>query len=431
VLLDYVPVVGRGEIEEIKAIAGHLQGVRVRHINSARTGGGVAEILERHVPLEHELGLDVSWEVLRGNPRFFEVTKAMHNALHGAAANLTPEDFEVYRATVAENRALVDGDFDVLVVHDPQPAGLVRERVPGRGTWIWRCHIDLSESDVTTWAFLRSLVERFDAAVFHLPKYTKDLMVPQYILPPAIDPLSAKNEEISERDAKEIVGGLGIDPELPIVLQVSRFDLLKDPVGVIEAFRMAQGWEPCQLVLAGGGADDDPEGAAVLAQVQEKAAEVSGVTELNLPPDSHREINALQRAARVVVQKSVREGFGLVVTEAMWKRRPVIGSAVGGIREQIIHGINGFLAHSTEGVAFRIRQLLSDPELCERMGAHAHEHVRMNYLLPTSLRRWLLMFLAVSRRDRGVTRLEDPLHLAGRREAPPRRRGSASRRTGT
>jgi trehalose synthase len=247
-------------------------------------------------------------------------------------------------------------------------------------------------------------VESFDAAVFHLPQYTKDLMVPQYILPPAIDPLSPKNEDLTVAESREAVAALGIDPELPIVLQVSRFDRLKDPLGVVEAFRMARGWEPAQLVLAGGAADDDPEGSAVLEEVLAHAAEVPDVHVLNLPPDSHRAINALQRAARVVVQKSVKEGFGLVVTEAMWKRKPVIGNAVGGIRQQIIHGTTGFLVHSTEGMAFRIRQLLGDPELSEYMGEKAREHVRVNFLLPTSLKHWLLIYAARGSRS-GVTTL--------------------------
>ncbi len=403
---DYAEVVGKTEIGELRTIAESLAGLRIQHVNSTRVGGGVAEILDWRVALERELGLDVRWDVLEGNGGFFEVTKAFHNALHGASVRLTPEDLETYNRTLAANQGLVLEDTEVVVVHDPQPAGLVRNRARNAAAWIWRCHIDLSEADVTAWGFVRSLVESFDAAVFHLPRYTKDLMVPQYILPPAIDPLSRKNEELTAAEVRETVAGLGIDPDLPIVLQVSRFDRLKDPVGVIEAFRLASGWEPAQLVLAGGAASDDPEGAKVLAEVETRAADVPGVHILNLPADSHREINALQRAARVVVQKSVREGFGLVVTEAMWKRKPVVGNAVGGIREQILDGVTGFLVHSTEGTAVRIRQLLADPELSAHMGEQAREHVRVNYLLPTYLRQWLLLYAAArSRRGAGVTAL--------------------------
>jgi trehalose synthase len=344
--------------------------------------------------------------VLQGEARFYELTKAVHNALHGRTTRLTPEDLHYYDEIMDRNASLVEEPADLVVIHDPQPAGLVRHRPHPPGNWLWRCHIDLSEADPTIWRALRPVVEEYDGAVFHQPSYTKDLMVPQYILPPAIDPLSPKNEEIPPAEAEAMVAELGIDPELPVVLQVSRFDRLKDPLGVIDAFEMASGWERSQLVLAGGAADDDPEGSAVYAEVQERAAEVANVHVLNLPPDSHRTINALQRTARVVVQKSVKEGFGLVVSEAMWKEKPVIGNAVGGIREQIIHGLTGFLVHSTEGMAYRIRQLLTDPELSASMGRHARENVRLNYLMPGALKRWLLLFLAQRNGGQGVTFLD-------------------------
>ncbi len=405
----YIPVLGEAEIEEIRRIARAVAGARIQHVNSTRAGGGVAEILERRVPLEVELGLDARWDVLRGNGPFFEVTKTFHNALHGASVRVLPEHLEIYNRTLAGNLDVIRTDADVVVAHDTQPAGLIRGRDRNRARWIWRCHVDLSEADVTAWGFVRAMVESYDAAVFHLPDYTKDLMVPQYLVPPAIDPLSPKNEELAGDEVRAEVEGLGIDPDLPIVLQVSRFDHLKDPLGVIDAFEMASGWEPSQLVLAGGGADDDPEGAEVLARVRERAAGVPHVHVLCLPPDSHRAVNALQRAARIVVQKSVREGFGLVVTEAMWKRKPVIGTAVGGIRRQILHGITGFLVHGTEGMAYRIRQLLGDPELGRAMGERARENVRLNYLLPTSLKQWLLLYAADLGAGAGITRLNGTL----------------------
>lgn len=401
----YAEVMGQSEIEEIRTIAARLQGFRVQHVNSTRVGGGVAEILNRTVPLLSELGLDVRWDVMRGDPAFFEATKLIHNALHGSQVRFPPGIVHTMRDATQKNADLPWPEADITVIHDPQPVGLVQFRAGGK--WIWRCHIDLSEADIRVWSFLRMMVERYDCSVFHLPRYTKELMIPQYILPPSIDPLSPKNEEIDSGTARQLVADLGVDPDLPIVLQVSRFDRLKDPVGVIEAFRLASGPEPAQLVLAGGGADDDPEGAAVLEEVRDAASRVPHVHILALPPDRHRDINALQRVAQVVVQKSVREGFGLVVTEAMWKGKPVIGNAVGGIREQIIHGITGFLVHSTEGTAFRIRQLLGDPDLCRRMGEQARESVRVNYLLPTILKRWLVMFLAVRRDLRGVVSLDD------------------------
>jgi len=403
---DYAAVVGAGEIGEIRSIAAHLEGLRILHINSTKVGGGVAEILERMVPLQNELGLHSSWEVLVGDSPFYELTKSVHNALHGRMARMSAKDLEYYREVMARNAGLVQEERDIVVIHDPQPAGLVQYRPQSDAKWLWRCHIDLSDADTTIWRILRPLVEEYEGAIFHQPSYTKDLMVPQYILPPAIDPLSPKNEPIPPAEARALVGELGIDPDLPIVLQVSRFDRLKDPVGVIGAFEMASGWERSQLVLAGGAADDDPEGSAVYAEVQERAAQVPDVHVLNLPPDSHRSINALQRVARVVVQKSVKEGFGLVVSEAMWKEKPVIGNAVGGIREQIIHGLTGFLVHSTEGMAYRMRQLLTDAELSAHMGQQAKENVRVNYLIPTALKRWLLLFVAQRDGGRGITFLD-------------------------
>jgi trehalose synthase len=417
-------VVGEGEIDEVRALARHLQGFSIQHVNSARVGGGVAEILAHELPLMNELGLETRWDVLSADPSFYEVTKTLHNMLHGGPGRIDPGMVEVYRSTMDANAGLVRDDADLVLIHDPQPAGLIRFRKRRRRRWIWRCHIDLSRADMAALSLLRSMVEEYDAAVFHLPQYTQDLMIPQHIMPPAIDPLSPKNEELSMATVRELVEGLGIDPRIPIVLQVSRFDRLKDPVGVIEAFRLASGAEPGQLVLAGGGADDDPEGAEVLAEVRDRASRVPGVTVLELPPDRHREINALQRAATVVVQKSVREGFGLVVTEAMWKGKAVIGTAVGGIREQIIPGLTGFLVYSTEGMALRIRQLLGDPELAARMGENARENVRTNYLLPTAVKRWLATFLVVRQGARGITHLGAP----GRKRASSPRSGSARAR---
>src|SRR5262245_29989921 len=403
---DYGAVAGRAEIDEIRRLGEHLKGFRLQHVNSTRVGGGVAELLACKVPILNELGLKVTWDVLEGTPAFFDMTKRMHNALHGAPVWLDRESWRVYEEVTIKNHALPRKDVDLVLIHDPQPAGLVQFRTENV-RWVWRCHIDVSTADVAAWAFLRKRIERFDAAVFHLPQYTKDLMIPQYLLPPAIDPLSAKNEEIPEREAKDIVAGLGVDPDLPMVLQVSRFDYLKDPFGVLEAYRLATGAEESQLVLAGGAADDDPEGAEVYAKLADRAAGVPNVKLLNLPPDSHREINALQRVARVVVQKSIREGFGLVVAEAMWKGKPVIGNAVGGIREQILHGVTGYLVHSTEGMAFRIRQLLTNLELNRQLGEAAKENVRANYLLPTSIRRWMALFLVLQRGAVGVEYLEN------------------------
>ncbi len=403
----YADVVGEEEIAEIRRLARSLTGARVQHVNSTAVGGGVAEILARLVPLMQQVGLDARWDVISGSPRYYAVTKAFHNALHGAEVELDAESFRIFDENTRQNLGIVDPDLDFAIIHDPQPVGLARARNPSKGKWIWRCHIDLSDADPRVWSFLRPQVERYDAAVFHLPDYAQQLSIPQLLIMPAIDPFSEKNLELPPEEIARVLERHGIDQKRPIVLQVSRFDRLKDPVGVIRAFQLARGWHDCQLVLAGGGADDDPEGERVLAEVREAAGSDPDVHILNLPPDAHREINALQRGATVIVQKSVREGFGLVVTEAMWKGKPVIGGAVGGIRRQIVQGTTGFLVHTVEGTAFRIRELLTNPGMAHRLGENARQYVRHNFLLPIYLKQWLLAMLAMRHGERGVTLLEE------------------------
>ena len=402
---SYRAIMGDEEIDEIRRIARPLRGAEIQHINSTAVGGGVAEILARLVPLMQQVGLRARWDVIEGNARFFAVTKAFHNALHGADEDITPEMFSIFNDVTQQNLGLIRADSDFTAIHDPQPAGLIRARSSGKGKWLWRCHIDLSDADPRVWAFLRPHVEKFDAALFHLADYAQQLGIPQYLIMPAIDPFSAKNEEIPAEEVRSIVSGYEIDPDRPIVLQVSRFDRLKDPLGVVRAYQLARTWHDCQLVLAGGGAADDPEGERVLAEVREAAGKDPDIHILDLPPDSHRQINALQRGATVIVQKSLKEGFGLVVTEAMWKGKPVIGGAVGGIRRQIIQGSTGFLVHTVEGTAFRIRQLLTNPGLAKRLGDSARLFVKDNFLLPTYLKQWTLALLAMRHGVRGITLL--------------------------
>jgi trehalose synthase len=394
-LADYEPMMGADEIGEIRRLAGYLRGTRVQHVNSTAVGGGVAEILARLVPLMRDLGLDARWDVFEGNAEFFKVTKTFHNALHGADERIVPEMFRVFEETTDLNLGMVEQDADFFAIHDPQPVGLVQRRGATRGKWVWRCHIDLADADVSVWGFLRPFIERYDGAVFHLPDYAKELFIPQFLATPAIDPLHEKNIDLAPEESEATLRRYGVDPRRPIVLQVSRFDRLKDPVGVIQAWRLAHRMVDCQLVLAGGSASDDPEGQQVLAEARQAAEGHPDVHLLDLPPDAHRTINALQRGATIVVQKSIREGFGLVVTEAMWKGKPVVGGDVGGIRKQIIHGATGFLVSSVEGCAFRIRQLLGNPGLARRLGENAREHVRQNYLTPTYLKNWLLVLLAM------------------------------------
>lgn len=390
----YAAIVGRDEIREIRELAGYLKGAVVQHVNSTFIGGGVAELLSFMVPLMRDVGIDATWDIVSGPPEFYAVTKAFHNALHGGEEEVTPEMLRTFERTTEANLAVLRRGVDFEVIHDPQPVGLVRAR-SGSARWLWRCHIDLSEADRRVWSFLRPFVERYDAAVFHLADYAKELVIPQNIVPPAIDPLAEKNVDLSDSEVAAVLERYGVNPKRPVILQVSRFDRLKDPVGVIRAYRLAKASIPCQLILAGGSASDDPEGERVLAEVREAAGRDPDCHILALPPNAHREINALQRGATVVVQKSLREGFGLVVTEAMWKRKPMIGGAVGGIRRQIIHGTTGFLVHSVEGTAFRIRQLLGNPKLAAALGENARRYVIENFLPPNYLKSWLMSLLSL------------------------------------
>lgn len=391
--LDEYAIVDPTEVGELRELARHLKGRHVKMVNSTAVGGGVAEILTRLVPLLNELGVPTRWDGITGGDLFFQVTKAFHNALHGATFAGPPEWFDNFLETNEENRRRLDFPEDFVVIHDPQPAALVEARDGAPGRWIWRCHIDLSRPDETVWGFLRPFVERYDAAIFSAPAFTRGLAIPQFLFFPAIDPLSDKNRELSPEEVGAVLAHFGIDPERPILTQVSRFDRLKDPVGVIQAYRLVKKYVDCQLVLAGGGADDDPEGAAVLGEVQEAAAGDSDIHILNLPPWSALEINALQRASTIVVQKSLREGFGLTVSEALWKNRPVVASAVGGIPSQVIHKLTGMLVHSVEGCAYQLRYLLGNPDVARRLGQNGHEHVKENFLVTRALRRYLLLFL--------------------------------------
>jgi trehalose synthase len=393
-LQDYAPIAGDKILREIRQLASYLAGARVQHINTTAQGGGVAELLAMLVPLMRDVGLDATWDVMQASEPFFEVTKLLHNNLHGDHQALTADMRKIYWDTTLQNAGLVRRDADFVCIHDPQPVGLVRER-GDKGRWVWRCHIDLADADSASWSFLRQLVERFDGGIFHLPDYAKELSIPQFICPPAIDPLSAKNCELDQAEIDRVLEKYGLDPNLPIVLQVSRYDRLKDPVGVIRGFKAAARSKPCQLVLAGAEVRDDPESADVLSEAREAAGGDPDIHLLLLEGNAPREVNALQRAATVVVQKSLKEGFGLTVTEAMWKAKPVIGGAVGGIRRQIIQGVTGYLVHSREGMAYRLRQLLGNPGLARQIGENAKQFVVENYMPTVYLKQWLLALLAL------------------------------------
>ncbi len=390
---DYREVVGEPIIDELRAIAAKLQGRHVKMINSTAVGGGVAEILRRLVPLMNELGLRTTWEVMEGGDEFFAATKKMHHALHGNGHNpLGPRDLEVFLETNRANAHKLIGDEDFVIVHDPQPLALIEARRRARGAfWVWRCHIDLSNPDPAAWAFLQPFADQFDAAVFSSPQFCDHLSIPEYVFYPPIDPLADKNQDLSEEAIEATFARLRIPRDKPVVTQVSRFDPLKDPLGVIRAFRIARRYVDCRLVLAGGGANDDPARPQVLAEVLRAAA---GDPDIHILCDGQYadlEINALVRGSSLVLQKSLKEGFGLTVAEALWKRRPVIASRAGGIPLQVIHNVTGVLVSSVEETAYEMRMLLEDPERMRRLGDAGHEHVRREFLIIGSLRRWLAL----------------------------------------
>ena len=388
---DYESIVGAANLNELRYLARGLKGTTVKMVNSTAVGGGVAEILNRLVPLLAELEVAAHWEVITGGNDFFEVTKAFHNALHGGEYHLGRQAQEIFLAYSEQNGQRMQFNEDVVVIHDPQPVALIAARMRSSARWVWRCHIDLANPNPEVWGFLRPFVEQYDAAVFSSQSFARQLPIPQYLFYPCIDPLSEKNKELDASFVQKVCEEFGIDRNRPIVCQVSRFDRLKDPVGVVQAYKLAKKYVDCQLVLAGGGASDDPEGAVVLQEVRAAAGDDPDIFILDLPPWCALEINALQRASTLIVQKSIKEGFGLTVTEALWKAKPTIAGAVGGIPNQIIHKLTGMLVHSVEGCAYQIRYLLTHPEFAQQLGRNGREHVKENFLMTANLRRWLLL----------------------------------------
>jgi trehalose synthase len=394
---DYAALLGEGEIDELRVLAKPLRGRNIEMINSTAVGGGVAEILNRLLPLAEELELKMRWDVMTGGDDFYGVTKSFHNALHGAPYHADPKDFEVFLACNERNRARLPLDAEFMIIHDPQPAALIEGRKGSGNHWAWRCHIDLSHPNRQVWDFLEKFVVRYDAAMFSSPEFSRSLAIPQYLFYPAIDPLSEKNRDLESEFVTRILAQYQIDPLRPMLTQISRFDRLKDPVGVIRAYRIVKRYFDCQLVLAGGSASDDPEGAEVLKEVQREANGEADIHIIELPAWAPLEVNALQRASTIVIQKSLREGFGLTVSEALWKKKPVVASAVGGIPVQIIHKHTGLLAHSVEGTAYQIRFLLSHPEIAAKLGENGHEHVKENFLITQKLKRYVTLCLAMAR----------------------------------
>jgi trehalose synthase len=388
---DYKEIVGEADIDELRFLARELKAKTVKMVNSTAVGGGVAEMLNQLVPLLNEVEVATHWEVITGGNDFFEITKAFHNALQGSEYRLTQQARDIFLMNNEQNRQRLQFNEEFVVIHDPQPAPLIQARTDSPQHWIWRCHIDLSNPNPEVWGFLRPFIERYDAAIFSSQSFARQLPIPQYLFYPCIDPLSEKNKELDDAFVQQVCDESGIDRSRPIVTQVSRFDRAKDPVGVILAFKEARKYVDFQLVMAGGGATDDPEGAAVLREVREAAGDDPDIIILDLPPWCALQINALQRASTIIVQKSVKEGFGLTVTEALWKGKPTIAGAVGGIPNQIIHKLTGVLVHSVEGCAYQMRYLLTHPEFAKQLGENGRAHVKENFLMTTNLRRWLLL----------------------------------------
>ncbi len=399
ILETYARVAGEEVLDQLRQLAKPLQGMNVVHVNSTAVGGGVAEILTKLVPLMRELDINASWEVITGDEEFFQCTKSMHNALQGNQVPISGSLLRHYEEVNADNADKLRSTLeaaDFVFIHDPQPAPLLNYCPNRKGKWVWRCHIDASHPYRPVWKFLQPFVNNYDASIFSLAAFARALPHPEYLIPPSIDPLSDKNIDLELNEIDAVCDRFSLDRQRPLIVQISRFDRFKDPVGVIRAYRLATKFVPSlQLVLAGGSATDDPEGKIVIEEVKAAAADDPDIHVLLLPPDDHRTINALQRAADIVLQKSTKEGFGLTVTEGMWKGKPVIGGDTGGIRLQVINYHTGFLVNTPEGAALRIRYLLQEPDKIEEMGKKAKEFVRENLLMTRHLREFLTLMVAL------------------------------------
>jgi trehalose synthase len=399
-LADYTHLVGRGQVQEIRDLAESLSGKRVLHISATAFGGGVSEILYTLVPLMRDVGLDVSWQIIMGREEFFNATKLLHNSLQGDPNTLTPNEWELFDHYNEMNANSLEGEWDYVIVHDPQPVGMKLGAGDHGKHWIWRCHIDLSEPNPDPIERLLPLISDYDASVWHMEQYVPKGMNGHggvQIVPPAIDPLSPKNMAFSPDDAAYVCSQFGIDVDRPLMCQVSRFDPWKDPIGVIDAYRRVTEELPdVQLALVGSMATDDPEGWEFFQRTYEYAGSDPDVKILNnLNNVGAIEVNAFQSQADVVLQKSIREGFGLTVAEALWKGRPMIAGNVGGIPLQVVDGESGFLVENSEDAAKRSLEILKDPELGRRLGRAGKERTRERFLTPRLLLDWMRMFTAL------------------------------------
>jgi trehalose synthase len=393
-LEQYEPLIGAAAVERISRKADRVRTMRVAHVSSTFYGGGVTELLTPLTLLMNSMGMETDWHLVQGTPSFFAITKKLHNGLQGERVDFSEADRAVYEQVVFENATRLHlDDCDAVIVHDPQPLPLIAHFSDREAPWLWQCHVDLSSPFAPVWDYLRGFVEQYNGAVFSLPEYAQDIAVNQHFVSPAIDPFSAKNGALSDADIRRCLSGYRIPTDRPLITQISRFDRWKDPLGVIQAFKEARKHVDCTLVLIGNNASDDPESALVLEEVKRSLDESIIV----LAVDDPVLVNALQRKAAVVLQKSTREGFGLTVTEAMWKGAAVIGGNVGGIRHQIEDGRNGFLVDTPDEAAARMVQILKDPRLREQLGASAKASVREKFLMSRLLEDWLDLLIRYER----------------------------------
>jgi trehalose synthase len=392
---DYREVATQGSLDLLVRLADRLRGRRFLHISASRYGGGSAEILTRLVPMLRDLGIDAAWEVIVGDPDFYAAVRVLEQGVAGQDVPNSEERLRSYGETAAINASKFALESDLVMIHDLAPLPLVRYRPPN-GHWIWRCHADLSLAQRRAWHVIRREAIHYNSAVFSLPKFAQRLPIPSLIIHPSVDPLSDKNRDLSRTEIQQVLDRLAVPRDKPILLQVAPYARAKDQPGVIKAYRLVKKYVPCRLVLAGGGVSDNPEGAAVLAQVHESARKDPDIHAIVLPPDAAREINALQRAAAVIVHKPLQEDFGLSVAEAMWKGKPVVGSYAGGIPAQVIPEVTGYMVNSVEGAAFRIRQLLDSPDVMARFGGAAREYVRRNFLITRHLGDYLALLASLT-----------------------------------
>ncbi|HEX6210333.1 MAG TPA: glycosyltransferase [Methylomirabilota bacterium] len=392
---DYRRVAPPGAVDMLLRLAARVRGRRLLNVSGGRFGGGPAEILHTLVPMMADLGVDAAWEITGGDPGFYATAGALRAALDGAERTLSDEALEHYVEMNRVSAKKISLDADVVLVHDILPATLVEHR-SAQGRWVWRCHFDTSRAQRRAWTFLRPYVNQYDAAIFSLPRFGRRLGIPRYVIAPSIDPLSEKNRDLTSREVATILRGLGIAQDRPILLQVAPFTAAEDPLGVIAAYRLVKKHYNVRLVLAGTG-ETDRAGVQMLAELREAAHHDAEISILELPPDAHVQINALQRAATIVLQKSVHEAFGLGAAEAMWKGKPVVGGFAGGLTQQIIYDVTGYTVHSIEGAAFRLRHLLNNPELIARMGAAGREHVRRSFLVTRHLTDYMALLIHLTR----------------------------------